>query len=182
MAIIALGGRDIAESQLTDLLWPDSEGDAAYRSLITTLKRLRELLTLPHAIELKGGRVSLDPKQVWVDEWCFERDVGHGRTLLNGSAERVLSLYQGPFLNGVTEAWAIRRREKLAARFRQHVLQHGRHLEQTDSTDEAITWYLRALEAEDGDPAIHEGLIGCYKRQGREGEALAAVERLRRSR
>jgi len=47
MALIAMGGRQVPQTRLADLLWPDAEGDAAYRALITTLQRLRRLIGEP---------------------------------------------------------------------------------------------------------------------------------------
>ena len=54
-AIIALGGRDVSEEELTDLLWPDADGDSAHRVFDTTLYRLRHLLGVEKAIELRGA-------------------------------------------------------------------------------------------------------------------------------
>ncbi|MGH6783039.1 MAG: hypothetical protein ACREBP_00250, partial [Sphingomicrobium sp.] len=56
MALVALGGRQVPQTRLADLLWPDAEGDAAYRALITTLQRLRRLLGEPRAITFHDGR------------------------------------------------------------------------------------------------------------------------------
>jgi len=40
-ALVALGGREVKETQLMDALWPDAEGDAAHKSFSVTLTRLR---------------------------------------------------------------------------------------------------------------------------------------------
>lgn len=43
-AILALGGREVDPASITDLLWPDAEGDAAQKALETALHRLRKQL------------------------------------------------------------------------------------------------------------------------------------------
>src|SRR3990172_11548238 len=52
-ALIALGGKDVAEGQITDLLWPESEGDMAHQSFATNLRRLRQLLGEERALVLR---------------------------------------------------------------------------------------------------------------------------------
>ncbi|MCK5664128.1 MAG: hypothetical protein KAI17_11610, partial [Thiotrichaceae bacterium] len=42
--LIALGGRNIAEPQISEILWSDVDGDQAHSSFTTTLSRLRKVL------------------------------------------------------------------------------------------------------------------------------------------
>lgn len=55
------------QEQVSDLLWPDVEGDKARRSLDTTLHRLRQRLGRHGAIRMRAGRLELDPSVVWTD-------------------------------------------------------------------------------------------------------------------
>jgi DNA-binding SARP family transcriptional activator len=71
--LIALGGKDVPEEQLTDILWPDADGDLAHKSFEIALHRLRLLAGNDKAIRLKEGLLSLDPAHCWVDVWAFER-------------------------------------------------------------------------------------------------------------
>jgi len=125
-ALIAFGGKDVKEVQLTDALWPDAEGDAAHKSFSVTLTRLRTLLGVDGALELSGGSLSLNPQLCWVDTWAFERLAKEGVVKItnrhskkltaeaNKTLERALALYQGPFLeNDVNEGWPIPLRERL---------------------------------------------------------------------
>jgi ATP/maltotriose-dependent transcriptional regulator MalT/DNA-binding SARP family transcriptional activator len=177
MALIAL---DVPQSRLTDILWPDADGDAAYRALVTNLKRLREMLGQPEAIELKGTAVSLDARRVWVDAWAFERWLSGTIGTRGECCCKAIEMYHGPFLADVSAPWAIGRRERLAAKYRHHVLTHGHQLEAAGQSDAAIARYLRALEADENDLAIHDALIRCYRSLGRESEAQAAAARSRR--
>ena len=65
MALIALGGRDVAPSRLCEFLWPDSEGDSGARNLTITLHRLRSLLQIKGAVLSDNGKLSLN------DGVCF---------------------------------------------------------------------------------------------------------------
>ncbi|HEX9157589.1 MAG TPA: hypothetical protein VF827_06180, partial [Syntrophales bacterium] len=72
-ALIALGGRDVPEERLTELLWPDADGDMAHQSFTAALGRLRKLLKKEEALALKEGHLSLSNRNCWVDVWAFER-------------------------------------------------------------------------------------------------------------
>ena len=48
-ALIALGGRGISTELLSQLLWPDADGDAASNTFDVTLHRLRRLLDIRSA-------------------------------------------------------------------------------------------------------------------------------------
>ena len=52
MALVAFGGREVSERQLTEALWPDAEGDAAHQACAVALHRLRKLLGHDAAITL----------------------------------------------------------------------------------------------------------------------------------
>ena len=71
-SLLALGGRDVPEARLADKLWPGSEADAAHEALAVNLHRLRKLLGSQDAVDLRDGRISLNPEMCWVDAWTFE--------------------------------------------------------------------------------------------------------------
>ena len=83
-ALIAFGGRDVSEEQLSDALWPDADGDAAHSASSTTIQRLRLLIGDARAIQVKEGRVSLDPR--YCSMWMYghlnaysARRIQHGK-------------------------------------------------------------------------------------------------------
>lgn len=71
-AIISLGGIDVPEDRVTDLLWPDTEGDLAHQNFETTLHRLRRLIGNEASIKLRGGQLTVDAQFCRVDTWVFE--------------------------------------------------------------------------------------------------------------
>ena len=185
--LTARGGHEAPEEKLADALWPDSEGDAAYRSLISALQRLRQWLGHPEAVELSGGQLSLNPKWVWVDSWAFERLLEQaeearkqGDDKARALAEKALQFYRRPFLDQVSEPWAVSCRERLCAKFRHHLVALGRAWEANGRWEEAVACYLRGIEADERAEVFYQQLIRCYRQLGRDAEARAVYERLRK--
>ena len=54
-ALIALGGKDISESRLCDILWPDADGDSALKSFEMTLHRCGSSLAGTMPFRLQAG-------------------------------------------------------------------------------------------------------------------------------
>lgn len=188
-ALIALGGRDVREGAPADVLWPEAEGDAAHHSLEMTLHRLRSLLGHPEAVQLREGRLTLDPAFCWVDAWAFERLAGlseqaraTGRTdLAAGSARQALQLYRGAFLAGEFEyPGLVRLRERLRSKFVRTVAWLGQTAEDRGDLAAAIDTYRRGLEVDDLAEELYRRLMLCHRRRGEVGEALSAFERCRR--
>jgi hypothetical protein len=120
-AIISLGGRNVSREKLADILWPDALGDAAISSLSTTLQRLRKILTIPEAIIVQQGTITLNQRFCWIDIWSFERLISSAEAV---SAEQIekkftllkkaLLLYHGPFLQELGNVyWLQAVRERL---------------------------------------------------------------------
>jgi LuxR family transcriptional regulator, maltose regulon positive regulatory protein len=187
-ALVALGGRDVPEEQLTDFLWPNAEGDAAHQVFATTLHRLRDLLGLEGALHLQEGRLTLDARHVWLDVWSFERlllaaeqaerrgDRRASLTLL----ERALGLYRGPLLAGEPRAdWAISARERLRDKFCRATSRLCRCWTEAGEWERAAEGYARGLDVDDLAEEFYQGLMQCYEGLGRRGEAMRVAERCR---
>jgi DNA-binding SARP family transcriptional activator len=185
--LIALGGKEVPEARISDVLWPEADADRAARAFTTTLHRLRALLGNPQAIVRRGWCVSLDARIVWVDVDAFEHLLSEARASRpqNGSrahwvTERALALYGGPFLGAVGGfAGAAGLRERLRERL-------GRHLIEMEplcaaNGTQLLEWYERSIAADPLAGGLHRGLIRYLAEQGRRAEALAAYERWHRA-
>lgn len=188
MVLLALGGREVPQVELADALWPDSEGDAAYRALITNEQRLRRLLGHPQAFVVTNGKVSLDPRSVWVDAWAFERLLGEAEGVrkqgpearASSLCEQALGLYHGSFLSKTDWPWAVARRERLRAKYLQHLLAQGKAREGEGRWEEAAACYHKGIEADELVEAFYQQLIRCYQSEGRATDARAVYERCRK--
>ena len=72
-ALIALGGREVRQEAIEDILWPEAEGDAARFAFKTTLGRLRRLMGGENVIELKDRKLTLARSRIWLDTTALEK-------------------------------------------------------------------------------------------------------------
>ncbi len=186
MALIALGGRGVPLEKLTDALWPDADADAAYRAFTVALHRLRHLLGSDTALRLTHNRLTLEPRDVWVDAWAFERllnvaerDSDEADTV--ASAGKVLSLYHGRFLDGVDAPWALSPRARLQTRFLRFAIAHARRLIRMGLYDQSVTLLEQGLAADDLAEDLYLELMRSYHAQDRHAEALSVYHRCRQA-
>ncbi len=188
--LVALGGKDVPEGQMTDILWPEAEGDLAHQSFATTLRRLRKLLGNEKAVSLREGRVTLDARHCWVDAFAFESLLTRvdaaaqsGEARSDGAhaaylAEKAIALYRGPFLAGDTShPWAVGLGERMRSKFLRAVGFLGRFLEGEGRWAEAVACYRRGLEVDDLAEEFYQRLMICHQRNGQVAEALAVYNR-----
>ena len=193
-ALIALGGREVPEEELCEVLWPDADGDLAHESLSSNLKRLRKRLGDDRSVLLRDGRVTLNNRHCWVDAWVFERILGQagggrkaGSPASDGReiariAEQAIALYKGTFLSGETFCPEIvTYRERLRSKFLRTVSQAGRHREQAGEWETAVACYEKGLEVDPLSEGLCRSLISCLVRMGRPAEAHAAYQRFRKT-
>jgi len=191
-ALIALGGRDIPEEQLTEVLWPDADGDLAHQSLAKTLERLREMLGDDRAVLLRDGRLTLNNRHCWVDVWEFERILGRANAARKPSThtrdgeeiarltERAIALYGGTFLSGETFcSCVVTHRERLRSKFLRTVVKAGHHLEETGDWEKAVECYRKGMEVDALSEELCRRLIAGKVRLGRHAEAHALYHRFR---
>jgi DNA-binding SARP family transcriptional activator len=184
--LIALGGREVEENQLSDFLWPDTDGDRAQQSFKTNLHRLRKLMVHPEALIRKGRKVTLNQDYCWVDIWHFERLVGEtdrivkeeaeksvSKDVIIGHLQKVVDLYKGPFLNSEgTSAWHTPTRERLRNKFVRSVLMLGHIYEQSGKMDKALDLYQKGIEIENLVERFYQRLMSCYYQLGQKADAL----------
>jgi DNA-binding SARP family transcriptional activator/tetratricopeptide (TPR) repeat protein len=118
LAVLVRAPRPLSRDLLTDMFWPDEEPARARHSLNDALSHLRRVLGT-NALGARGGDVALAPTApLWCDAAAFDAAVAAG------DAMEVISLYDGPFLDGVYldkvprfEEWSDRQREPLRRAF-----------------------------------------------------------------
>jgi DNA-binding SARP family transcriptional activator len=181
-ALIALGGERVREESLSELLWPDAEGDAAHTSFRTTLFRLRRSLGSDEAILFHEGQVSLDPRRVWVDTSAFRQlstQMEHRKDDASTLAIRAVELYRGDFLPGEEEHWVLSLRARMRDRFLRLIVALGGELEKEGRWDEACASYRTALDVDDLAEQLYQRLMICYTRLGDKAAAISVYTSLR---
>jgi ATP/maltotriose-dependent transcriptional regulator MalT/DNA-binding SARP family transcriptional activator len=186
MALIALGGRGVPIEKLTDALWPDADADAAYRAFTVALHRLRRRLGSDAALGLTHNRLTLEPRDVWVDAWVFERllsaaDREGDEADPTAAARKALSLYHGRFLDGVDATWALSWRARLQTRFLRFAIAHAQRLMRSGLYDHAIVLLEQGLVADDLAEELYLELMRCYRALDRPADALSVSHRCRQA-
>jgi DNA-binding SARP family transcriptional activator len=195
-ALIALGGKQVNEEQLTDLLWPEADGDQAHSAFSTTLSRLRSFIGYDKAIEIHGGKASLNPRYCWVDAWAFEEICGQVHLLLEGIgetgsrenreseniiqlAERAISMYGGTFLpDEGNQSWVLPLRERLKNRFIKLITMFGNHLESIEKWEKAAEYYQMTLDLDEiADEEFYQKLMICHHRLNQPVRAFEVYRR-----
>jgi LuxR family transcriptional regulator, maltose regulon positive regulatory protein len=185
-----LGGVGVNATTLTELLWPESEGDAAQRVFHTSLHRLRKLLGDESAIVLEDGKLSFNVALCWSDVTAFESVAkqveavcGNQDTTADGLvkfAERLMDLYRGPLLAQEDDKpWLPGPRDRLRSLFRRLVSRVGQGLESQSDFEAAISIYRKALERDNLSEEIYRRLMDCHQRRGEYAEGLNVYRRCR---
>jgi two-component SAPR family response regulator len=182
-ALIAFGGTEVSASVLIDALWSDSEGDAAYHALESTLYRLRQLLGARDAVLMEGSKVSLNRDQFWVDMWKFEEELRRSHAPKANAIERIGRLrriYQGHFLQHEAEKpWTLNARHELRDRFLRAIRDAARECESVHRWGDAASLYRSGIELDSLNESLYRGLMLCHDQLGDHSEALRAYRRCR---
>ncbi len=113
--LIVLGGKDVSPSQVMDWLWPEADGDAAYRSLKMAVSRLRKILKQEDVIIFAGGTLSLNENVCWVDSLHFQylieqSEIESTQGNLSKSmklTQRAMALYRGKLFPHDDSPWIL---------------------------------------------------------------------------
>lgn len=187
--LIALGGREVREELLVDILWPETDGDAGHRSLVTTLQRLRLLVGDNKVIQRREGRLTIDTRYCWVDTWAFERILGEAEKrrkegLMEEAfrlTDKAIALYIGSFLSCEAEMpWLIPLRERLRGRFLRNLIWMGRYMEKNGQFEKAIDCYLRGVDTDETAEELYQLLMICYHHVGLKTEAIKIYQKCKR--
>ncbi|MGD8567236.1 MAG: BTAD domain-containing putative transcriptional regulator [Gammaproteobacteria bacterium] len=181
--LIAFGGLGVSKEKLMEAVWPDADGDMANKSFDTNLYRLRKLLG-QEALLLQEGQLTLNPRNVWIDVWAFERQLSSleqelstpipDAAQLHQGFQRLRNLYQGDFLqNESTTAWMLGLRERLKLRWLRISKRLVYALGHNGKCEQAIEVYQKMIEIDDLAEEYYRGLMGCYAARQCYAEAIA---------
>lgn len=188
-ALIAFGGREVGEGQITDALWPEADGDLAHQSFATNLHRLRQLLAHEKAIQRQENSLTLDDRYCWVDVWAFEHLLERADAEWKagqmdnavGLMEKAIAVYKGPFLGEeIEQPWTISMSERLRSMFLRSVRKLALYWQQSGQLEKTLECYQKGLEVDRLAEEFYQGLITCYQQLGRRAEALSVYNRCKK--
>ncbi len=172
-ALLALGGRNVSQDRLGDILWPDALGDAANSALSTTVQRLRKILTVHESLIVHNNTLTLNPKLCWVDIWAFERLASQ---VLAGQVDeettpllqRAVDLYHGPFLREQEGLyWTSPVRNRMARNFSWLAIALADTRRKKGEGGDGCRCLEKALGFSPRDEKICRRLMECYAEEGR---------------
>lgn len=156
-AIVSAGCREVSVNCLSDMLWPQLDGDRAQGAFNVTLHRLRHCLGVHDALWMRAGCVGLNFDQVWIDTLAVDSAICESKKELPLS--KLLILYRGPFLPADTDSgWASSLRIRLTSRFVRAVNEAALRLEMNEDHAGAAFLYERGVERDDLDGLLQDGL------------------------
>ena len=187
--LVALGGREVSESDLCEVLWPDSDGDQAHSAFTTTLSRCRKLIG-KQLLQLNNAQLSLNDHLCWVDSWSFERTLGELESMLGQhetqlkqsvqlKVDGLFELYHGLFMEKEpATGWVLPQRERLRTKFMRIIkLLIQFYRDRGGSCKKVILLYEKARELDPLSEEYCRGLMRCHAAQGNRPEALAIFDR-----
>jgi DNA-binding SARP family transcriptional activator len=189
-ALVALGGTEVAEDKLIEIVWSDSLDGDGQHAFDVTVHRLRKLLGHDKSIQVSDRRVSLNREIVWVDLFALERQfaavIPVGRAAvpdasqLECAAPVILDLYRGHFLDGEADAlWLLPVRNRLSGRFQRFVIHLGDHLELAHDWTRGAQLYERVVELEPLAETFYVRWMICLREHGQRAEAIEVFRRCR---
>lgn len=178
-------GRRQSREKLAGLLWNDKAEPAARGNLRKTLSRLQNALSVDarKCLVSDASGITLRADVIATDLESFTRLVASGTP---DALERALSLYRGPFLDGMQECgevfedWLLTERRQLEESLQQLMRRLLDHYVVTGAIDPAIQLALRLLAIDNLEEDVHRTLIRMYMYQDRVGAALHQYQRCRR--
>ena len=185
--LITLGGREVPEQKISDVLWEDADGDSAYDAFNTTLKRLRKLIGVDNAILFSNGRLTLNSRYCWVDVWAFERllkeaNMSSQEVLDEASViriEKALEIYGKGFNIEVGDnPLSMLFNKRIKSKFIRSVLKLSSHWEKAGLFEKAIEYYTKGIEIDSLSEELYQKFMVCLDKQGKSAEALVVYKRL----
>jgi DNA-binding SARP family transcriptional activator len=182
IALIALSGRDVAEQQISDLFWPDVEGDMAQQNLKVTLHRLRKLIG-QESVVLSEGRLSLSASRIWVESSAYDRLLSVLEAAPDGDipalVEKAIDRYGSGFMPSEDASWVLSERERLRGRFLRIIGQATERLCELGQWQKAIDSYHKALKIDPLAERFYIGLMRSHYELRQRADGLVAYRRCR---
>lgn len=191
-AMVVLGGESVDERRLSEMLWPEAEGDLARKSFDTTLYRLRKLLGDDKAITMEDGKLTFNPALWRIDVMSFELQFNRIQDLARtGDAARpadsalpqidsAVRLYAGAFLPDDADLpWTVSLRTRLQSKFLRLIVLAGTYSEDAGAWERAKEYYQKGLDVDGLVEEFYQHLMLCCHKLGQRAEAASIYLRCR---
>lgn len=165
--IIANSGYNVPIDLICDIIWPDSDGDSAYKSLKTTLYRLRKNMGNDSYIINQNNTLSLS-KACWVDALAFWNHLGHIDDMNIKQAISLASYYQSPFMTeDINAPWTFMARSRTEKNHKLLLEGIANYFFNKKEFDTAIEYFEQGLNIDITEEDYYIGIMKCYYKKNR---------------
>ena len=174
---------------MAEILWPDGDPSAIRNRLNQAISSLRRQLHPPGCEP--GYVLQADHLSLQVNIHTVATDVAEFEASLRAADEdeesatqhlrHAVDLYQGEFLDGYYEEWALLERVRLSDLYYDALSRLIRAYAQAGRISEAIEVAIRRLAIDPSDERAHRALMRLYLAAGRPRSALAQYHELARA-
>jgi len=186
--LLSRPNRRMTRDEVIELLWPESDPEAASSNLRSTLFALRRALepsTEPASIAVifsdRDGVWLRPDVELWVDADAFEHTVDQAWRSADPLPllEQAGSLYAGHYLpEDLYEDWATERREALKHRWAEVQIRLAHELERRGDPDAAVRHLQGLMQDDPCDERSAQELMRVLARHERRADALRVYQRL----
>jgi DNA-binding SARP family transcriptional activator/Tfp pilus assembly protein PilF len=185
--LLSRPSRRMTRDEVVELLWPESDPEAASSNLRSTIHALRravepqEQAVAPGIVFGDRDSVWLRPDdELWLDADAFERTVQQAwRSSELPLLEQASRLYAGHYLpEDLYEDWATERREALKQYWAELQIRLSQELERRGDPDEAARRLQRLLQVDRCDERAAQEAMQLLARNGHRSEALRIYQHL----
>src|SRR5713226_1221431 len=186
--LLSRPNRRMTRDEVIELLWPESDPDAASSNLRSTMFALRRALepsTEPSGIAVVFSdreSVWLRPDvELWIDADAFEHTVAQAWRTADPLPllEQASSAYAGHYLpEDLYEDWATERRDSLKQQWAELQVRLSHELERRGDPDAATRPLQHLLQVDPCDERAAQEAMQLLNRHGRRAEALRIYQRL----
>ncbi|MCC6613573.1 MAG: bacterial transcriptional activator domain-containing protein [Anaerolineae bacterium] len=174
----------VTRSEICRAFWPDLDVDQAVNVFHVTKRRLHKALQFEMDILVHDdGYYYINPAlSLDYDVMRFVAALMDARSHADEKPfekwQRVVDMYQGPYLQGHDDPWILARRHDYRAGFIEALSHLAQIRLDADRPEHALGFLLRGAEEDPSREDLHRQIIRLYDNLGRRSEAAAYYQRL----
>ncbi len=173
----------VTRDEIFQTFWPDLPAKEATNVFHVTKRKVSERLGY-ELTSYSGGFYRPSPQiHLHYDVAHFEQAAKEAREAQGPHASpqdwyRAIRLYRSQFLHTIDMPWIKQRREELKLTYAEALIGVGRLYKSLGDTEQAISFYLRALREVPQREDIHRDVMTLYEGRGERDKALAQYQLL----
>ncbi|MAU11001.1 MAG: hypothetical protein CL607_14360 [Anaerolineaceae bacterium] len=175
----------VTRAEICGAFWPNLDMDQAVNVFHVTKRRLHKALDLDVLLHTENYYQINPELTVYYDVVDFVETLVKGRYAEGEEQfeawQRVIDLYNGPFLQGHDEVWILDRQEAMRTGYIEAVTGMAKTWQERGKGETALKLYRSAIDEAYDREDVHRAVIALYNDLGRRGEAAAHYQQLEKA-